>query len=88
MSDRIRREERVGQEGCTRETVSRMGRLFKFNRFNLIEATHRGYEKSLKLTTSSGGSFTPPEFFDAALPEGVTGSNGQKDFENRRVIER
>ncbi len=87
MSDRIRREDLAEQVGCTPETVSRMVRLLK--RFNLIETTPQGYVKKPKFNKFLRRFVRAhPEFFEGALPEGVTGSNRAQILENKGVIEK
>jgi len=84
VSDRIRREDLAEQVGCAPETVSRMVRLLK--RFNLIETTPQGYVKKPKFNKFLRRFVRAhAEFFEGALPEGVTGSNRQKDLGNQGV---
>lgn len=86
VSDRVRREDLAEQVGCSVETVSRIVRLLK--RFTLIETTPQGYMKKPKFNKFLRRFVRAhPEFFDGALPEGMSGSNRAKSLDNQGVTE-
>jgi len=86
VSDAVRREDLAEQVGCSVETVSRMVRLLK--RFTLIETTLRGYVKKPKFNKFIRRFVRAhPEFFNGAVPEGLSGSNQAKHLEQQGVAE-
>jgi hypothetical protein len=84
VSDAIRREDLAEQVGCSVETVSRMVRLLK--RFTLIETTPQGYIKKPKFNKFIRRFVRAnPEFFNGAVPEGLSGSKQAKHPEQQGV---